>query len=536
MLPTAVDSVIKVHTPTSNGAPKKKSHMSDVRFTDMAASLSPATLGAMQYGYKFEFASRVQAMSIPVSLTGIDVMVRAKTGTGKTLAFLIPTLEMLARDHVRGGGAPSSIRALVMSPTRELASQIGNEGQMLIESHNRSIASAGGRMTMRIETVMGGTNMNAEAGRVVRNGNVNVRGDNIVLVATPGRLEDHLKSTPGFAEKMRALSVLIFDEADQLLDMGFKITIDKILQLLPSPEFRQTMLFSATISDEIREIASKTLRSGRQQYVNCITQEEEQTHAAIQQRFLSCGPMQRANLFHTIANVIEQHQADDPEHKIMVFLSTARVAQYCYEFFHAAGMHKCFEIHSRMSQSARTRVSTQFRSTRNGVLFSSDVSARGMDYPDVTFVLQVGVPSSREQYVHRVGRSGRAGKAGIGLLLLYDFEDYFVRRDLREIPIQEITGPEHEACTAMNPRVAQTMARVANDRNLNELRSKTGSQAYAAWLGYYNGLKKYVGGADGLVEKAALFAFSMGLPAVPTIPKKTVGKMGLKGVRGLRVE
>ena len=337
-------------------APRKKAHLSDTRFADMASCLSRTTMAAMQQGYGYELATRVQAMSIPVSMTGVDVMVRAKTGTGKTLAFLIPTLELLRRR----GPAVASINALILSPTRELATQIADEGAALIRYHNNDIGRGAGRL--KIDTVMGGTNMNSEAKRIV-----GAASDAIILVATPGRLDDHLQNTPGFLQRAMGMRMLILDEADQLLDMGFKREIDKILARLPSPETRQTMLFSATISDDIREIASRTLRRGSQEYVNCISKEEEQTHAAIQQSYLNCGAM--PNLLHAMANAIEAHQRNDPEWRVIVFLSTARVAQYMYEFFGGVlGYGGCFEMHSRMSQSKRTKVSADFRKARNGTM------------------------------------------------------------------------------------------------------------------------------------------------------------------------
>jgi ATP-dependent RNA helicase MSS116 len=180
------------------------------------------------------------------------------------------------------------------------------------------------------------------------------------------------------------------------------------------------------------------------------------------------------------------------------------------------------EIHSRKSQTARERVSKQFKNETNTVMFSSDVSARGMDYPDVTQVIQVGAPMSKEQYIHRLGRTARAGKSGECMLLLTPHEDSFLRT-IRDLPVKHLQFERDD-------NVAMAAAEGAR-----RVDPKTGAQCYQAFLGYYNGCNFARMPKPQLVQMANHWAACMGLPGPPRLEKKTVGKMGLKGVAGLNV-
>ena len=223
------------------------------------------------------------------------------------------------------------------------------------------------------------------------------------------------------------------DEADQLLDMGFKPDIDRILALLPSPNTRQTLLFSATVPHAVRDIANKSLRSGWG-LIDTVGEEVEQTHAHVQQTLICCDDSEQIT---TLAQVLNQEIAScinattgSNNYKIIVFFTTARMTQFYSQIFNLIDpsvLHgsKVFEMHSRKSQSSRTSTSNQFRDCRNAIMFSSDVSARGLDYPDVTYVLQVGM-TDRQQYIHRLGRTARAGKSGHGALMLAPYEEKYV--------------------------------------------------------------------------------------------------------------
>lgn len=224
----------------------------------------------------------------------------------------------------------------------------------------------------------------------------------------------------------------VLDEADRLLDMGFKKEVDRILHAIAqqkktagTPWPTQTLLFSATVDAEIRDIASVSLKPGYK-LIDTVG-DEDQTHTHVPQ-FLACAPLEQQ--LPVMAGILE-FQMKTPDYKIIVFFATARQCQLMAALFAAAGV-SVLEIHSRLSQSARIRTAEAFRVGTNVVMFSSDVSARGMDYPDVSFVLQVGI-TDKSQYIHRLGRTARAGKGGSGCLLVAPFEEIPMRRELAPV-------------------------------------------------------------------------------------------------------
>jgi len=446
----------------------------------------------------------VQAQSLPVILRGDDCLAKAKTGTGKTLAFLIPTVEVIRKKAFRKDR--NAIPVLILSPTRELAAQIAAEAEELLSFQQH----------IKVVCVVGGTNANSDKKNLMQ--------DVSVLVATPGRLTDHLQHLPGFQQRFQDMHFLIMDEADQLLEMGFRPSIEQILSMLPDKSSRQTLLFSATVSQSIQQIAATSLRPGYS-FVDTVGEETEQTHIHVKQS-LVVVPLD--DIMPAMAAILHE-QMKVPNYKIIIFFPTARVTGFMAEIF-GTFCHEVLEIHSRMSQSRRTRTSEDFRDGSNMLLFSSDVSARGMDYPDVTFVLQVGM-TEREQYIHRLGRTARAGKEGSGLLLLTPFEESVMRRDLSDIPF--ITLPaQNLSIESFKPKVQTAVAKVEIDPELKT----SAEQAYAAWLGFYKGfVRKFNWTPSQLVETANHFSKLLGLREPPALQKSTIGKMGLRGVPGLRI-
>ena len=454
--------------------------------------LSAQSMRAITEVCKFTHATAVQDQTLPHITRGVDVLARAKTGSGKTVGFTLPSIELLMKNEVRKG----DVSVLIVSPTRELASQIHVEANQLLTFHEYGA-----------QVVFGGTNIGTDKKRLREN-----RCD--FLVATPGRLIDHLENE-GLRERMSNLRVLVLDEADQLLEMGFRPSIEKILSYLPRN--RQTLLFSATVPDAVKQIAANAM-SDNHVYIDCVGDEATATNLQVAQWLTVADTKDHLPL---LLQVIEAHAREVPNHKIMCFFPTARATGLASEVFEAMGI-KVFEIHSRKSQAARTKAADQFRASKSAVMMSSDVTARGMDFPDVTFVIQIGLPSSREQYVHRLGRTGRAGKSGEGLLILADFEKYILR-SMKDLPLQL-------AEASVDPNAADRITRA-----LQKVDSKTKDQAYVAWMGFYNSSTGKMGWSkNDLVHAANSYAIDvLGCRGLPGVLAKTVGMMGLREQRPL---
>ncbi|MCO5567006.1 hypothetical protein L7F22_020689 [Adiantum nelumboides] len=436
----------------------------------------------------------VQAATFPVILQGLDVMAKARTGTGKTIAFLLPAIELILKEPK---ASLSKLFAVVVCPTRELAQQIVAETNALLTFHNN----------VRVQVVYGGTKIRREQTQLKER-------PFQILVGTPGRLVDHIQNTPGMATFFKTVKLFVLDEADRMLDLGFRDSLDKIMKALPSG--RQTLLFSATIPKEVHTIAGNALRPGFE-FVDTVGSDNQDTHAEVQQE---CVVVPLEDQFEIIYSVLTKHINVEPQFKVLVFCVTARVTAFMFNLFKRLGLN-AREIHSRKSQNQRNQVSEEFRRSKGGIiLFTSDVSARGVDYPDVSLVIQIGAPSDVEQYIHRLGRTGRAGKEGEGLLVLAPWEAYFLKK-LESIPIRQLPAPEPNV--NQKNKIRDTASQV--DADIRML-------AYQAWIGYYKGLKGLKLSRERLIELANQFSSSTGFKNPPALRKVIVSKMGLLGVRG----
>ncbi|CAK5275338.1 unnamed protein product [Mycena citricolor] len=503
------------HEPVAvSSAPKDQTHVSGRTFA--SAPISEAS----KRGIKHEFMSDVQAATLDAGLSGIDLLVQAKTGTGKTLAFLLPSVERLAKMEL----APRKISMLVLSPTRELALQIEAEAKTLIANHSFDVKHA-----------IGGTNMNATGKRIMES-------PPRILIATPGRLIDHLENTGNFSHLFSDLRVIVYDEADRLLDQGFRRELDKIQSFLPnrSKVPRQALLFSATVSEEIKQVAKGALVANYQ-FLSTLRADEVNTHEHVPQQLFTTPFAQHVAA--TLGFLKQDQQVNPGASKAMVFLPTARSTSFFYEALSQLPSEKLpplFQIHSRMSQSARIKAADQFKNAKQGVLFSSDVTARGMDFPGVSLVIQAGVPSNAEQYIHRLGRTARAGASGRGLLILDSAEEFFLRnKTISELGIKPVaSSPSPDSPYHVSPAdLAQLSATVS--RGLLQVSDDVKAQTYRAWMGYYMGSAKSLRWSkEELVQRANAFVYE-GLgwsgPELPTIERKTVGMMNLKGVPGLNI-
>nr|AEJ88341.1 putative DEAD-box ATP-dependent RNA helicase [Tamarix hispida] len=484
------------NTPPGSSVGSDDSYLSETRFDQ--CDISPLSLKAVKdAGY--EKMTMVQEATLPVILKGKDVMAKAKTGTGKTVAFLLPSIELVVKSPPVGRDQKRPpILVLVVCPTRELANQAAKEAGSLLKYHP----------SIGCQVVIGGTRLAVEQKRMQAN-------PCQILVATPGRLRDHLENTAGFATRLMGVKVLVLDEADHLLDMGFRKDIERIIAAVPKQ--RQTLLFSATIPDEVRQICHVALKRDHD-FINKVQEGSGQTHSQVRQMHL-VAPLETHFLL--LYAILGEHISDDVNYKVLVFCTTAMMTQLVADLLGELNLN-VREIHSRKSQSYRTRVSDEFRKSKGLILVTSDVSARGVDYPDVTLVIQMGVPSGKEQYIHRLGRTGRKGKEGQGILLLAPWEEFFLS-SVRDLPITKAPVP------MVDPDMRKKV-----ERALSHVEMKHKESAYQAWLGYYNSNKNIGRDKFRLVELANEFSQSMGLANPPAIPKLVLGKMGLRNVPGLR--
>ncbi|KAF4325056.1 hypothetical protein JM18_000894 [Phytophthora kernoviae] len=426
-------------------------YLSDVLFSSL--DISDKTKRAIVEDLKYERLTNVQNETFSFIREGKDVLAKAKTGNGKTIAFLLPVIENMVEKGRRKGVIPT----LVISPTRELAQQIATEAQRLTKFHD-----------VKVACFVGGANIKKDANILSSPTPVDI------LIATPGRLVDHLKSNTGsIANRLGQSSVLILDEADRLLDMGFRPDIMRIMGYLPRE--RQTLLFSATLPASTEELKSVALRSDYA-FVDTIDENEADTNVQTEQKYVV---VEMEGIVPMVERVLVEHMKL-PAYKVMLFLPTARSAQFMAQLFQAAGFPGVLEMHSRKSQAMRTKTADAFRKGKKVVMFSSDVSARGVDYPDVSLVLQVGL-TDRDQYIHRLGRTARAGMKGKGVLILAEFEAPMLNT-LSDLPLE---ASKNHSPKDLVPSESRALKVIESLHKHSEL-EKSAQQSYQAWLGFYN--------------------------------------------------
>ncbi|KAJ4911781.1 DEAD-box ATP-dependent RNA helicase 25 [Raphanus sativus] len=472
------------------------SYLSKTRFDQFP--LSPLSLKAIEDA-GFKTMTFVQEATLPIILKGKDVLAKAKTGTGKTVAYLLPSIEAVIKSPpVSGDTRRPQIIVLVVCPTRELACQAAAEAKTLLKYHS----------SIGVDVVIGGTKLRAEQRRMAKR-------PCRILVATPGRLIDHIDNTNGFASRLRGVKVLVLDEADHLLDMGFRSDIERIITRVPKK--RQTFLFSATVPEEVRQICHVALKQDHE-FVNCVQEGSDETHQEVTQMYMIASLDRHFSLIYML---LKRHIADNVDYKVIIFCTAAMVTRLVANLLDQLSLN-VREIHSRKPQGYRTRVSDEFRKSKNIILVTSDLSARGVDYPDVSLIVQMGLPSDRKQYIHRLGRTGREGKEGEGVLLLAPWEEYFLS-SVKDLPITKSSLPP------VNPKEVKKVKKA-----LSQVDMTIKEAAYQAWLGYYKCQEKIARDTTRLVELANEFSRSMGLSIPPAIPANVLDKMGLKDVPGLR--
>ncbi|RDW69343.1 RNA helicase-1 [Coleophoma cylindrospora] len=423
----------------------------------------------------FKTLTDIQSKAVPLALKGKDILGAAKTGSGKTLAFLVPVLENLYRQKWT---ELDGLGALIISPTRELAIQIFEVLRKIGRYH-----------TFSAGLVIGGRSLQEERERM---GRMNI------LVCTPGRMLQHLDQTAAF--EVDNLQMLVLDEADRIMDMGFQTSVDAIVEHLPKE--RQTMLFSATQTKKVSDLARLSLRDP--EYVSVHEAASSATPATLQQHYLITPLPEKLN---TLFGFIRANL----KAKIIVFLSSGKQVRFVYESFrHLQPGIPLLHLHGRQKQTARLDITSRFSASKNSCIFATDVVARGLDFPAVDWVIQLDCPEDADTYIHRVGRTARYERVGRAVLFLDPTEEegMLKRLEQKKVPIQKINVRQNKQQDIKN----QLQNMCFQDPELKYLGQKAFT-SYAKSL-FLQKDKEIFKVNDVDLEG---FAASMGLPGAPRI-------------------
>ena len=442
-------------------------------FTDLP--LSQATQHGLSASH-FKTLTTIQANTIPSALKGADILGAAKTGSGKTLAFLIPVLENLCRKRWT---EYDGLGALILSPTRELAIQIFEVLKKVGRNH-----------TFSAGLVIGGKSVQDERERM---GRMNI------LVATPGRMQQHLDQTADL--DVRNLQMLVLDEADRIMDMGFATSVDAIVEHLPPG--RQTLMFSATQTKKVSDLARLSLTEP--EFVSVHEGAESATPTNLQQNYVVTPLPEKLDTLWSFlrANV---------KKKILVFLSSGKQVRFVYEAFrHLQPGVPLLHVHGRQKQTARLDITKRFSNSTHACLFATDVAARGLDFPSVDWVVQLDCPEDADTYIHRVGRTARFESDGRAVMFLDPSEEEGMLKALRR------------------KKVAVESIKVKEKKMQNTIRNQLQNMCFKDPELKYLGQKAFVSYVRSVyvqkdkdifdVKKLDLedFAASLGLPGAPRV-------------------
>src|SRR5450631_3889006 len=369
----------------------------------------------------YDTATDVQLQAIPPAIEGADLMVSASTGSGKTAAFILPALQRIlasrADNAKRERGVIYGPRVLVLAPTRELAMQVAKAAA----TYGRWVPG------LRVATVVGGVPYPAQIAAL--------RGPLDILISTPGRLLDHIQTGKAVLENVE---MLVLDEADRMLDMGFIDDINTIADAIPAA--RQTVMFSATFAGHVGRLAQNLLREPRRIDVASHTD----THENIEQRLHWADNLNHKNAL--LDHILTQKEME----QALVFTSTQRDADWLADRLADMGHHVA-SLHGGHPQGRRNRVLQGLRNKQLKILVATDVAARGIDVPTISHVINYGLPMKPEDYVHRIGRTGRAGRNGLAVTLAERMDTGMIRR------IQQFTTQPIAVATiaGLEPKTAQ---------------------------------------------------------------------------------
>lgn len=546
-------------------ASAKNSFLSDRKFTNsnVQKMLSEPTLKAIKEKFGHERLSKVQAYTFDAMMQGKDVFAKSKTGSGKTMAFLLPMVERAYHSYrlsnsnskkmsdnrntrkVAATKGLARVHSVIVSPTKELAYQTHLEAVKLL-----SFAPGG----LRAELITGGSrNRNMDVKQALSDAKSK---DIAVLTTTPGRLDDHVKNTPGFAHVMSQASAIVLDEADRMLDAGFRAALENILKAM-SPEKRQTILVSATMPANVLELSRKYMRPGETVTIDVAAasgqkdEPEARVNPAVKH---SAVVASHALVHHAAVQAICGHAAANSKFKIIVFLPFKKQVDLLGALYRKV-LPACLgadtsilQLHSDVDDRQRTKAYDTFRKADRAVLLGTDVIARGVDFPDVTFVVQMGL-TERETYVHRVGRTGRAGRSGEAVLFLAEFEEPSMRRRLEGFGVEWLRATTF--ANARNAQNAQNARPRSNSSTVNSSNSakkinvvirpeldaaakelvktqpKLYNLAYMGWLGSYGSEANNIKVSKQQLEKEAAAAYAaLGLQSPPVVSAERRKKMG----------
>ncbi|POS84353.1 hypothetical protein EPUL_004036 [Erysiphe pulchra] len=441
-------------------------------FSDLP--LCQATAAGLESSH-FRKMTDIQAKAIPLALKGKDILGSARTGSGKTLAFLIPVLDNLFRlrwTELDGLGA------LIISPTRELAIQTFEVLRKIGRHH-----------TFSAGLVIGGRSLREERDRL---GRMNI------LVCTPGRMLQHMDQTAVF--DVGNLQILVLDEADRIMDMGFQKSVDAIIEHLPKQ--RQTLLFSATQTKKVSDLARLSLKEP--EYVAVHEDASSATPAALRQFYVVTPLPEKLNTLYSFIR-------SNLKSKIIVFLSSGKQVRFVYESFRMLqpGI-PLLHLHGRQKQTARLDITSKFSASKNSCIFATDVVARGLDFPAVDWVIQLDCPEDADTYIHRVGRTARFERDGKAALFLdpSEVDGMLKRLEHKKVPIQQ-TKPKEKKKQAIDNQL-QNMC--FQNPELKYL----GQKAFSSYVkSLYLQKDKEVFKLEEYDLKG--FASSLGLPGAPKI-------------------
>jgi len=393
-------------------------HLSDTKFTDL--SIHPDVQKGID-SLGFEFCTPIQAMALPIALEGNDVSGQAQTGTGKTAAFLIACFHRLLNSEANSSSKKNPIRAMVLAPTRELAIQIFEDGKPLA-------AKTG----LKLGIAYGGTDYDKQR--------VHIEQGVDVLIGTPGRIIDYFKQGV-FA--LDALEVIILDEADRMFDLGFIADIRYLFRRMPNPEQRLNMLFSATLSHRVAELAYEHMSEPQ------VVKIEAETITADRIQELAYMPSNDEKI-PLLLGILKRAENE----KCVVFINTKHMTEKVDAWLSANGFKSAL-LSGDVPQKKREKLLNKFKEGEVNILVATDVAARGLHIPDVNYVVNFDLPTDAEDYVHRIGRTARAGASGTAISLIcetyamniMDIEEYIehsipVEREISDLVLPDPVVPD----------------------------------------------------------------------------------------------